>query len=120
MGTMVPPDTVAFDVSLRGYRMDDVDDFLDRVASTLSGLERENQWLQEALASPGSDPKGSAMYFDRQGHLRPDDVRRQKFRVSFKGYNERQVDQYLDQVIEALGRALEENDRLREAAGVGG
>ncbi|MFB3738435.1 MAG: DivIVA domain-containing protein [Candidatus Velamenicoccus archaeovorus] len=54
--------------------------------------------------------------------MTPEDVQRKEFRLAFRGYNERDVDAFLDQVTEELGAYLDENRRLREqlhAAGVG-
>lgn len=60
----------------RGYLLDDVDDFLDRVTETLSGA--------------GEHP------------VTVDDVRRVAFRPKRGGYEERAVDETLDRVVEAL------------------
>lgn len=56
----------------RGYDVDDVDDFLDRVTLTLSG----------------------------QGALAVEDVRRVSFRPKHGGYAEQAVDEALDRVVE--------------------
>jgi DivIVA domain-containing protein len=60
----------------RGYLLDDVDDFLDRVAATLSGAD--------------DDP------------VTVDDVRRMAFRPKRGGYEERAVDETLDRVVEMM------------------
>lgn len=46
--------------------------------------------------------------------LTPADVQQKEFRLAFRGYNERDVDAFLDHVTEELGAYLEENRRLRD------
>ncbi len=58
----------------RGYRLDDVDEFLDQVAGALAG----------------------------DGTVTVDDVRRVAFRPKRGGYDEAAVDDTLDRVVEAL------------------
>lgn len=48
------------------------------------------------------------------GRLTPLDVQQKVFRLAFRGYNEQDVDQFLDQVTEDLAALHEENKRLRE------
>ena len=45
--------------------------------------------------------------------LSPADVQGVEFRLAFRGYNERDVDAFLDRVTEDLGAILEENASLR-------
>jgi DivIVA domain-containing protein len=73
----------------RGYKVDEVDEFLERVEDTLSGR-----------------PRG--------GSVTADDVREVVFRVRFGGYDEWQVDKHLDR----LERQLEDlaEAALEEAA----
>lgn len=55
--------------------------------------------------------------------LTPVDVQQKVFRLAFRGYNEQDVDRFLDQVTEDLAGLHEENKRLREEldlAGPGG
>jgi DivIVA domain-containing protein len=52
--------------------------------------------------------------------LRPIDVQQVEFRVSRKGYNETEVDAFLDRVTEELNTLAEENKRLREGGLVAG
>lgn len=52
--------------------------------------------------------------------LRPVDVQQVEFRVSRKGYNETEVDEFLDRVTEELVALNEENKRLKESAGLAG
>jgi DivIVA domain-containing protein len=42
------------------------------------------------------------------------DIQQKEFRVSFRGYNEREVDEFLDVVTEELARLHAENKRLQE------
>jgi cell division initiation protein len=44
------------------------------------------------------------------------DVQQQQFRRSFRGYDEQEVDDFLDRVTEDVGALLEENERLKEQA----
>lgn len=48
--------------------------------------------------------------------LTPTDVQEKVFRLSFRGYNEQDVDRFLDEVTEELASLHEENKRLREHA----
>jgi DivIVA domain-containing protein len=52
--------------------------------------------------------------------LTPVDIQQKVFRLAFRGYNERDVDEFLDRVTEALAALHEENKRLRELGGGGG
>ena len=49
----------------------------------------------------------------KSSRLTPADVQRKEFRVSFRGYNERDVDEFLDQVTAELQRYEAEVMRLR-------
>ncbi|MGH2684999.1 MAG: DivIVA domain-containing protein, partial [Actinomycetota bacterium] len=49
--------------------------------------------------------------------LSPVEVQQKVFRIAFRGYNERDVDEFLDHVTEDLAALHEENKRLRERAG---
>src|SRR3954471_5434992 len=46
--------------------------------------------------------------------LTPADIQQAEFRLSMRGYNEREVDELLDRLTEDWGAVLEENKRLRE------
>jgi DivIVA domain-containing protein len=52
--------------------------------------------------------------------LAPVDVQQKVFRLAFRGYNEGDVDQFLDDVTETLAALHEENKRLREQLQEGG
>ncbi|MFP3868487.1 MAG: DivIVA domain-containing protein [Desulfobacteraceae bacterium] len=45
--------------------------------------------------------------------LTPADIRQQQFKVSFRGFNIKEVGSFLDQVAQALGALLQENEGLR-------
>jgi cell division initiation protein len=49
--------------------------------------------------------------------LTPDEVQTKEFRLSFRGYHEGDVDEFLDRVTEDLAALHEENKRLREQVG---
>ena len=49
-----------------------------------------------------------------RARLTPVDVQQKVFRLAFRGYNERDVDEFLDEVTETLAALHEENKRLRE------
>lgn len=50
------------------------------------------------------------------GRLTPLDIQQIEFRRSFKGYDEREVDEFLDRLTEDFAAALDEVQRLRERA----
>jgi DivIVA domain-containing protein len=53
--------------------------------------------------------------------LTPVDVQQKEFRLAVRGYNEREVDEFLDEVTEEMARLYAENTRLRaEGATRGG
>jgi DivIVA domain-containing protein len=52
--------------------------------------------------------------------LTPVEIQQKVFRLAFRGYNERDVDEFLDRITEDLAKLHEENKRLREGLGGGG
>jgi DivIVA domain-containing protein len=52
------------------------------------------------------------------GRITPVEVQQVEFRLAFRGYNERDVDAFLDRITEDLAAYLEENERLRSGAGL--
>lgn len=48
--------------------------------------------------------------------ITPVDVQQREFRLSFRGYNERDVDEFLDEITEELALLVEESKQLRERA----
>ena len=63
---------------------------------------------------------GFAGQSGQPARLTPVDIQQKVFRLAFRGYNERDVDEFLDRVTEALAALHEENKRLREQGGGGG
>lgn len=51
--------------------------------------------------------------------MTPTDIQQKEFRLAFRGYNERDVDEFLDQLTEELAGHIEENRRLRGQASLG-
>jgi len=47
--------------------------------------------------------------------ITPEEVQQAEFRLAFRGYNERDVDAFLDRITEGLSSYLEENERLHSA-----
>jgi DivIVA domain-containing protein len=56
------------------------------------------------------EPEGS----ETAGRITPLDIQQKEFRLAFHGYNERDVDVFLDQVTEEFARLHSENRRIRE------
>lgn len=50
------------------------------------------------------------------GRITPADVQQVAFRLAFRGYNERDVDAFLDRITEDLAAYMEESQRLRAGA----
>ncbi|HYG70881.1 MAG TPA: DivIVA domain-containing protein, partial [Actinomycetota bacterium] len=50
---------------------------------------------------------------DGDGRVTPEDVQQVEFRLSFRGYNERDVDAFLDRITADLSSYLDELGRLR-------
>ena len=53
----------------------------------------------------------------QQGRLTPAEIQQVEFRLAFRGYNERDVDAFLDRITGDLSAYLEEIHRLRSGAG---
>ena len=49
--------------------------------------------------------------------ITPEEVQQVEFRLAFRGYNERDVDAFLDRITEGMSSYLEENERLRSGTG---
>lgn len=49
-----------------------------------------------------------------QKRVTPVDIQQKEFRLAMRGYNERDVDQFLDEVTEEIARLYADNKRLRE------
>jgi DivIVA domain-containing protein len=74
-------------------------------------LRRKKKETQQETAGFAEEATSS----DRRG-LTPTAVQEKVFRLSFRGYNEQDVDHFLDEVTEELAALHEENKRLREHA----
>src|SRR5581483_4473079 len=68
--------------------------------------------------------EAEAVGFGTESHpaprLTPMDVQQKEFRLAFRGYNERDVDAFLDLVTEELAAYIEENERLRRRVALAG
>jgi DivIVA domain-containing protein len=69
-------------------------------------LEQELEQQETAGAALEGSPR-----------LTPMDVQQKEFRLAFRGYNERDVDAFLDQITEEFALYVEENRRLRDSSG---
>jgi DivIVA domain-containing protein len=65
-------------------------------------MRRKNETRTDSDAEPSS-----------ASHLTPGDVQNKEFGLSFRGYNERDVDEFLDRVTEDLAWYIDENRKLR-------
>lgn len=52
--------------------------------------------------------------------IMPLDIQQKEFRLAFRGYNERDVDEFLDRLTESMEAVTEENRRLHEQLEAGG
>lgn len=59
---------------------------------------------QAEMTAPPLEPK----------RITPVDIQQKEFRLAMRGYNERDVDQFLDEVTEEVARLYADNKRLRE------
>ncbi|MEX2275224.1 MAG: DivIVA domain-containing protein [Actinomycetota bacterium] len=67
----------------------------------------------EASSTPGIVTPPTASSGRSDGRLTPVDIQQIEFRRSFKGYEEREVDEFLDRLTEDFAAALDENQRMR-------
>jgi DivIVA domain-containing protein len=68
-------------------------------------------------ADPPSGFAVSEIDSSSRPRLTPEEVQKKEFRLAFRGYHEGDVDEFLDQVTEALAALHEENKRLQEQLG---
>ena len=61
-------------------------------------------------------PEGAPAPSSGETRITPADVQQVAFRLAFRGYNERDVDAFLDRLTEDLAFHMEENQRLRAEA----
>ncbi|HEX2088708.1 MAG TPA: DivIVA domain-containing protein [Actinomycetota bacterium] len=64
---------------------------------------RERAELESGMMAAPAEPR----------RITPMDIQQKEFRLSFRGYNEREVDEFLDALTEELARLQSENVRLR-------
>jgi DivIVA domain-containing protein len=64
---------------------------------------------EQAPGALGSDAPSSG-----PRRVTPVDIQQKEFRLAFRGYNERDVDQFLDELTEEVARLHAENRRMRE------
>lgn len=55
-----------------------------------------------------------------RSRITPTDIQQKEFRLAFRGYNERDVDEFLDRLTEDLASYVDETRRLRERLSAGG
>jgi DivIVA domain-containing protein len=79
-------------------------------------MARRKRKRQAEEASFGEGQPDAA----ERSRLTPVDVQQKVFRLAFRGYNESDVDQFLDDITETLAAVHEENKRLREQLQEGG
>jgi DivIVA domain-containing protein len=95
----------------RGYRIDQVNAFIAKAASSLRARLAENDGFR-AGASPGNDGDGGTWVISPRT---PAEVDEQRFEIgrSGAGYRMREVDELLDEVTYQLTQLEAENDMLR-------
>jgi cell division initiation protein len=74
---------------------------------------------QPETGAAGFDEK-TASASEKRERMTPVDIQQKVFRLAFRGYNERDVDEFLDGITEDLAALHEENKRLREQVAEGG
>src|SRR5207249_9156127 len=67
-------------------------------------MPRKRKERSETEAAAPSDSK----------RVTPIDIQQKEFRLAFRGYNEREVDRFLDEVTEEIARLHADNKRLHE------
>jgi DivIVA domain-containing protein len=79
-------------------------------------MRKKERAQQDAAASEARESEVATTSSRGSGprRLTPVDVQQKVFRLSVRGYNEREVDQFLDEVTEEIARLHAENKRFRE------
>jgi DivIVA domain-containing protein len=75
---------------------------------------------EEQASETGSFDERAPEPSGERVRLTPVEIQQKVFRLAFRGYNERDVDEFLDHVTEDLAALHEENKRLRERVAEGG
>lgn len=100
-----------------GYRVQEVDAFLDEALDAMRFLLEENEGLR-----PGVSPEHPSFGSTETRHrLTPLDVQERVFEVGRlgRGYKMRTVDELLDDVTDMLATLIAENEALREGRSSG-
>jgi DivIVA domain-containing protein len=95
----------------RGYKVAQVDAFLDGIVASLRAVLAENEGLRTGV-EPGHFWFGNAA---REGRHGPSTIAATTFEIGWfgGGYKMREVDELLDQVTDQLARLEAENEALR-------
>lgn len=72
--------------------------------------------MRKRKRESASDERSAA----ERPRMTPTDIQQKEFRLAFRGYKERDVDEFLDELTEELAGHIEENRRLRGQASLGG
>lgn len=72
--------------------------------------------MRKRKRESGNDERSAV----QRPRITPTDIQQKEFRLAFRGYSERDVDEFLDRLTEDLAAYVEESRRLRERASVGG
>ena len=107
-----------------GYDEEEVDNFLDKAEAELSRLIDEGETLSQSLtrllqSAPGTAALGpnadTVMPPERYPSLTPEDIRNKQFSTTRMrlGYDEEEVDTFLDELETAFGQLIRENEELR-------
>jgi DivIVA domain-containing protein len=83
----------------------------------MSKRKRKGEDAEAVAETTGAPAEPGA---DTGRRLMPVDIQQKEFRLAFRGYNEHDVDQFLDMVTEELARLHEETKRLSERVEEGG
>jgi DivIVA domain-containing protein len=83
-------------------------------------LARKRKRKKEEGAEPESGFTDQAAGPQERERMTPVEIQQKVFRLAFRGYNERDVDEFLDRVTEDVAAIHEENKRLREQIAEGG
>jgi DivIVA domain-containing protein len=86
----------------------------DRVLTRGGELVARKRKRKEREAEAGFSEAPAAAGDDERQRLTPVDIQGKVFRLAFRGYSERDVDEFLDRITEDLAALHEENKRLGE------
>jgi DivIVA domain-containing protein len=82
-------------------------------ASTRSAAKQGPTARTAGAVSSPAEPSSKKKASSAGGRLTPLDIQQVEFRRGFKGYDEREVDEFLDRLTEDFAAALDESQRLR-------